>query len=120
MYFADREYELTFGGHFRIFLHRRDRNGFQGGSERLSLGLGTISYPIRDTFLSEYVFHVFLSLDSHRFEVFFARILRFVFSAAFRTRMQQNTLHSQEHTQNTHRINIVQKRRKVLLAQYTC
>ena len=61
-------------------------------------GWGTISYPIRVTFLSEYVFQY-----SHQFKVFFTRILRFVFSAAFRTRIQQNTLYSQEYTQNTQR-----------------
>ena len=45
VYFADREYELTFGGYFRIFLHR-DRNGFQGGSEPPRTPTSVSSMPL--------------------------------------------------------------------------
>ena len=66
---------------------------------------GTISYPIRDTFLSEFVFHfVFHCILMCIFTVF-TRISRF---AEYTPRIQQNTLYSQEYnrihieyTQNT-------------------
>ena len=84
------------------------------------LGWGTISYHDRDIFLSEYVFHFFFTVFSYVFSLFSP-----VFRDLQNTPTEYNRIHcilknTREYTQNTHRIHNVQKRRKVLFAQYTC
>ena len=60
-----------------------------------TMGWGTISYPIRDKFLSEYVFRFFFTVFLYVFSLYFTRISRF---AEYTHRIQQNTLYSQEYT----------------------